>query len=161
MKTQLSIAALSWGFNIDWMIISFLLLSLSLTCRNGQFMQAAPRPAKVDAPQRRKAAMFQTMKMNSGATQGWFRSWVAWNEVRKQATVILPWCWHCFLSKLLSQGTCIMEEAHMRHWDLVKWKWKCKCHIVEMLSELNVSPSFLMRYEIDVDKLLKANVIDA
>ncbi len=65
-------------FNIEWMIISFPLLSLSLTCRNGQFMQAAPRPGKVDAPQRRKAAMFQTMKMNSGTTQGWFRSWATW-----------------------------------------------------------------------------------
>lgn len=79
MQRQLSIAVLSWGFNIHWMIISFPLLSLSLTCRNSQFMQAAPWPGKVDAPQRRKAAMFQTMKMNSGTTQGWFRSWTTWN----------------------------------------------------------------------------------
>lgn len=79
MQTQLSIAILSWGLNIEWMIISFSLLSLSLTCRNGQFMQAAPWPGKVDAPHRRKAAMFQTMEMNSGTTQGWFRSWATWN----------------------------------------------------------------------------------
>lgn len=79
MQTQLSIAILSWGLDIEWMIISFSLLSLSLTCRNGQFMQAAPWPGKVDAPHRRKAAMFQTMEMNSGTTQGWFRSWATWN----------------------------------------------------------------------------------
>lgn len=63
IQAQLSIAVLSSGFNIEWMIISFPLLSLSLTCRNGQFMQAAPWPGKVDAPRRRKAATFQTIGM--------------------------------------------------------------------------------------------------
>lgn len=38
------------------MIISFSLLSLSLTCRNGQFTQAAPWPGKVDGSHRRKSS---------------------------------------------------------------------------------------------------------
>lgn len=37
------------------MIITFSLLSLSLTCRNGQFTQAAPWSGKVDASHRRKS----------------------------------------------------------------------------------------------------------
>lgn len=54
MWTRLSIAALCWGLSGEWMIISFPLLSLSLTCRNSQFMQAAPWPGKVDASHRRE-----------------------------------------------------------------------------------------------------------
>lgn len=38
------------------MIISSSLLSLSLTCRNGQFMQAALWSGKVDASHRRKSS---------------------------------------------------------------------------------------------------------
>lgn len=54
MWTRLSIAALRWGLSGEWMIISFSLLSLSLTCRNSQFMRAAPWPGKADASHRRE-----------------------------------------------------------------------------------------------------------
>lgn len=116
-----------------------------------------PGQAKLMLPTGGKAAMFQTMEMNWGTTQGWFRSQTTWIWTRSRGGGVPGPVLTRRIVRI--EGTCFSEEPFVSpRFGQVRIKMQMSyCQNAEWTKCQSIF--FNMRYEIDVDRLVEESVI--